>query len=151
MGMAPMPAPRATAGRTRVRGGRTLREGRRLTLARATRRVKRLGQPLNLAAQTIALAFERRVLVAQAIIVIARLLDFAAQSLQLALRVVEGLRCVLSRHATVMADSREKYKPKLWITPGDPLTSYCRFSQRDVTRHDNRFKRKFRHPVRVSR
>jgi hypothetical protein len=95
-----------------------------LTLARAARGVQRLGQPLNLALQTIALAFEPRILVAQSFSFLARLLDLAAQPLQLPLRVVDRLRCVASRHATVMADSRKQYKPNFWITLGDPLTSY---------------------------
>jgi hypothetical protein len=125
MGMAPMPSARATAWLTGVGDGRALRERRCLTLARAARSVKCLGQPLNLTPQTIALAFEPRVLVAQAITFVARLLDLAAQPLQLPLSVVDRLRGVTSRHATVMADSRNKYKPKLWITPGDPLTSYA--------------------------
>lgn len=79
MGMAAMPSTRATPGLTGLRGGRTLRERRGLTLARAARGVKRLGQPLNLAPQTIPLAFEPRVLVAQSITFLARLLDLAAQ------------------------------------------------------------------------
>jgi hypothetical protein len=122
MGMAPMPSTRATAGLTGVPGGRALRERRRLPLARAARGVKRLGQPLNLTPQTIALAFEPRVLVAQAITFVARLLDLAAQPLQLPLRVIDRFRGVASRHATVMADSRKKYKPKIWIAPVDPLS-----------------------------
>jgi hypothetical protein len=105
MGMAPMPSTRATAGRTGVRGGRALRERRRLTLAGAARGVKRPCQPLNLAPQTIALAFEPRVLVAQSTTFIARLLGLAAQPLQLPLSVIDRLRCVASRHATVMAQS----------------------------------------------
>jgi hypothetical protein len=124
VGMAAMPSTRVTAGLPGLRGRRALRERRRLTLARPARGVKRLRQPLNLAPQTIALAFEPRVLVAQSITFIARLLDLATQAFQLPLSVLNRLRGVASRHATVMADSRKKYKPNLWIAPGDPLTSY---------------------------
>jgi hypothetical protein len=52
------------------------------------------------------------------------MLDLAAQSLQFSLGVVDRLVCGASRHATVMADSRKKYKSKIWISPRDPLTSY---------------------------
>lgn len=127
MGMAPMPLPRATAGLTGVAGwARPSRTAPPDTCPRGG--VKRLGQPLNLAPQTIAFAFEPRVLVAQSITCIARLLNLAAQPLQLPLSVADRLRA--SRRGTrQLWQLPKKYKPKSWITPGDPLTS-CRDGNR---------------------
>jgi hypothetical protein len=73
---------------------------------------KRLGQPLNLAPQSIALPFTPRVLVAKSITLISRVLNLAAQALQRSLGLVARLRRVASRHAPVMADSRKKYSQK---------------------------------------
>ena len=124
MTMTAMPSPPSPTGSTRLRRRRPFRERRRLAPARAARRVQRLGQALNLAPQTIPLSFEPRVLLAQGIPFVARLLNLAAQPLQLSLCVVGRLRHVALWHATVMADSRKKYKSKSWIEPLNPLTSY---------------------------
>ncbi|MGH7130157.1 MAG: hypothetical protein ACREIV_16425, partial [Planctomycetaceae bacterium] len=124
MGVSAVPTTRSPTGPTRLSGRCAFRKRRRLTLTRAARRLKRLGQPLNFAPQSLALGFEPRILVAQSITFILRVLNLAAQPLHLSLGIVDRLRHVASRHATVMADSRKKYNPKLRITPDDPLTSY---------------------------
>jgi hypothetical protein len=105
-------------------GRRALRERSRLPLPLAARRLKRLGQPLKVTPQAIALAFQPRVLVTQALTFLARMLNLSAQPLQFSLGVVDRLRSVAAGHATVMADSRKKYKSKLWIGPLNPLTNY---------------------------
>jgi hypothetical protein len=124
MRVAAVPLAPSPTGSTRRCGRRAFRERRRLTLPCAARRLQRLCQPLNLAPQAIALAFEALVLVAQAFTVLSRLLNLAAQPLQLSLGVVNRLRCVASRHATFMADSPKKYKSNIWIRPPNPLTNY---------------------------
>jgi hypothetical protein len=103
----PSPSPTGT---TRLRRRRAVRERRRLTLAGAPRRVKRLCQSPDVAPQALALSFEPNVLIPQSIAFISRPLNLTAQPLQLSLRVVDRLRGVASRHATVMADSRKEYK-----------------------------------------
>jgi hypothetical protein len=122
--VAAVPPPSSPTSSTRLGRRSAFRERCRLTLARAARRVQCLGQSLNLAPQTITLSFEPRILVAEPITFISRLLDLASQPLQFSLSVVDRLRGVASRHATVMADSRKKYKSKFWIGPLNPLTSY---------------------------
>jgi hypothetical protein len=124
MAMTAIPAAATAARLFRVHGRGPFGERGGLTLASAPRRFKRLCQALNLAPQSIALSFEPRILVPELIAFISRLLNLAAQPLQFSLGVVDRLRRVASRHATVMADSRKKYKPKLWISVVNPLTSY---------------------------
>jgi hypothetical protein len=128
MAMTAIPAAATAARLFRVHGRGPFGERGGLTLASAPRRFKRLCQALNLAPQSIALSFEPRILVPELIAFISRLLNLAAQPLQFSLGVVDRLRRVASRHATVMADSRKKYKPKLWISVVNPLTSYVRAS-----------------------
>jgi hypothetical protein len=116
MGMSAVTTTGASSGRTRTGRRRAFREGRCLSLPRAPHRLERLGQPLNLPPQALALAFQTRVLLAEPLAFISRALDLTAQPLQLSLGVLDALRLVAQRHATVMADSRKKYKSKLWIT-----------------------------------
>jgi hypothetical protein len=112
MGMSAVATTGASSGRTRPRRRRAFREGRRLSLTRAPRRLERRCQPLNLPPQALALSFQARVLIAERLAFISRALDLTAQPLQLSLSVLDALRLVAQRHATVMADSRKKYNSK---------------------------------------
>jgi hypothetical protein len=116
MGMSAVTTTGASSGRTRTWCRCAFREGRRLSLPRAPRRLERLCQPLNLPPQALALSFQARVLITEPLAFISRALDLTAQPLQLSLCVLDALRLVAQRHATVMADSRKKYKSKTWIT-----------------------------------
>jgi hypothetical protein len=116
MSMSAVTTTGASAGRTRTCRRCAFREGRRLSLPRAPRRLEGLCQPLNLPPQALALAFQPRVLIAEPLAFISRALDLTAQPLQLSLCVLDALRLVAQWHATVMADSRKKYKSKAWIT-----------------------------------
>jgi hypothetical protein len=106
MSMPPMLPTGATSGPARRRRRRALRERRGLPLARSAPGVERLRQPRDLTAQAIAFAFQLlalarqiRALALQAGIVVAQpirlvtgVLDLAAQTLQLALGLVDRRR-----------------------------------------------------------
>jgi len=116
MSMSAVTTTGASSGRTRTGRRGAFRKGRRLSLPRAPRRLERLCQPLNLPPQALALALQPGVLIAEPLAFISRALDLTAQPLQLSLCVLDALRLVAQGHATVMADSRKKYKSKTWIT-----------------------------------
>lgn len=150
--MSPVSASGATSRRPRLRCRRAFRERRRLTLAGASRRLERSRQPLDIPLQSISivlqsspiafqplplllqlvpialqlltLSLQPRVVLTESFRFLAGLLDLTPQSLPFTLRVIARARGRALRHATVMADSRKKYKPKLWIGVVNPLTSY---------------------------
>jgi hypothetical protein len=94
MGMPPMSATALTSRPTGLRGRRAFREGCRLTFACAARRLKGFSQSLDLALQSVAFPFEPRVLVAEPIAFVSRVLDLPTQALQLSLGVFDRLRFV---------------------------------------------------------
>jgi hypothetical protein len=143
--MSPMSAPGATSRPPRLRRRQAFRQRRRLTLAGAPRRRQRARQALDVPPQAIPIAFQSLSLLLQLITIAlqllalslqprvvltesfrfaARLLDLTSQAFQFTLRVIARARGRALRHATVMADSRNKYKPNLWIGGVNPLTSY---------------------------
>jgi hypothetical protein len=149
MSMSAVPVTRSTARPTRTRRRRPFREGRGLTLARAARRLQRLCQSLNLSPQPIALPLQPSVFVAKSFAFISRVLDLTAQPLELSLRVLDRFRLVASRHARVMADSRKKYKSKIWISFVHPLTTYSVSRPVGAQRRRRRFRSSWR--MRASR
>jgi hypothetical protein len=145
MAMPPMPATAAAARFLGAHRRGTFRERRRLSFAGPTHGLQRARQALDLTPQPIPLALQPlaiplqfvalplqpRVIVAESVRVLtesfrfsARLLDLTAHTFQFTLRVIARPRGRALRHATVMADSQKKYKPKLWIGAANPLTSY---------------------------
>jgi hypothetical protein len=143
--MTPVSVPGATARPPRLLRRRAFRKWRRLTLAGAPRRLQRARQALDVppqpipiafqplpillqlvtfALQLLALSLQPRVVLTESFRFAAGLLDLPPQPLQFTRRVITRVRGRALRHATVMADSRKKYKPKLWIGVINPLTSY---------------------------
>lgn len=83
-------------------------------------------QLVSIALQLLALSLPPHVVLTESFRFSAGLLDLTPQALQFTLRVIARARGRAHRHATVMADSRKKYKPKLSIGVVNPLTSYLR-------------------------
>ena len=108
MGMSTVTTTDPSSGWTEHAPWGPFREGRRLSLPRAPRRLERRGQPLNLPPQSLALAVQVCVLIAKPVAFISRALDSTTQPLQLSLGVLDALRLVAQRHATVMPDSRKQ-------------------------------------------
>jgi hypothetical protein len=83
-------------------------------------------QLVTIAPQLLALSLQPRVVLTESFRFLTGLLALTPQALQFTLRVFARVRGRALWHATVMADSRKKYKPKLWIGAVNPLTSYGR-------------------------
>jgi hypothetical protein len=81
-------------------------------------------QLVTIALQLLALSLQPRVVLTESFRFSTRLLDLTPQSLQFTRRVLARANGRALRHARVMADSRQKYKPTLWIGSVNPLTSY---------------------------
>ena len=136
--MLPVSAPGATSRPPRLRRRRAFRTWSRLTLAGAPRRLQRARQALDvppqpipiasqplplllqlvtIAPQLLALSLQPRVVLTESIRFSAGLLDLTPQSLQFTLRVTARVRRRALWYATVMADSRKKYKPNCGSAP----------------------------------
>jgi hypothetical protein len=94
--MAPMSAPRASAGPFRNRCARALRERRRLSFPRSPRRIQLLLQPVVLTAESFHLATQ------------------SLNLLILLIRAGRSWRRLVGAHAPFMTDSRSEYKRKSW-------------------------------------
>jgi hypothetical protein len=81
-------------------------------------------QLVTIAPQLLALSLQPRVVLTESFRFSVGLLDLTPQSLQFTLRVIARAKGRALRHARVMADSRKKYKPRIWIRVVNPLTSY---------------------------
>ena len=110
MRVAAMGCPRLAAGPPRMCLTRAPREGRRLARDRATRRLELVFQLVILTTQPLPFRLRPAEIIPQPLNLPRLVIDDL-------LRIAGGRLSTARRHATVIANSRSKYKYGIWILP----------------------------------